>query len=113
MKANKEQPVQSVLLHFKTKGQRLFRLGHDYQQGVKKMRVSVVVIYHDIPPNETIRFYTSVGKYAYDTKAKIEITPSNTCVYQLYLTKKPDEILEEAIVGVTAPVVVLIMIQVM
>jgi len=113
MKANKEQPVQAVLMHFKAKGQKLFKLGQDYQQGVKKMRITVVVMYNDIPPKSTIRLYTSVEKYEWDTKAEILLTPSNTCVYQVYLNKKPDEILQEAIVGVTAPVAVLVMIQVM
>lgn len=111
MKASKKQPVQTIVTHFNTKGQRLFKLEPGYQQGIKKMLFTVMIMYKDLPPNETIRLNASAGKYEFDVKAEILQTPGNACVYHAELVKKPEEILNDILVGVSTGVYVFILVQ--
>lgn len=111
MKPLKNQPVQTIVTHFKKKGLRKFKLNQDCQQGVKKLVFTVVLMYQDMPEGETIRLNASAGEYEFDVKAGILPTPGNACVYHAELIKKPDEILQDLIVGVSTGVYVFILVQ--
>lgn len=111
MRTMKNQPLQRELLNFKTGSQRTIKLNHDYQQGAKKIRFVAVIMYGEIPAKSTFRLYASSGQYCWDSKEKVPQNKSQTIVFNYFIAKSPSVIIDEIIVGVSAPMVVLLMVH--
>jgi hypothetical protein len=111
MRTIKNQPAQRVLFPFKQGSQRTIKLNQDYQQGATKIRFVAVLMYGEIPAKSTFRLYASSGQYCWDSKEKIPLNKSQTIVFNYHIHKRPDATINEILVGVSVPMMVLIMIH--
>lgn len=111
MRTIKNQPNQRVMVPFKSGSQRTIKLNHTYQQGATNLVFTVILMYGEIPPKSTFRLYASSGEYSWDSKQKIPINEACTCVFNFFLKKGTKTIIDEMMMGVSEPMVVLLMVQ--
>lgn len=112
MKTITEQLVQRELIDLKKGAIHKINLLNDYQPGAKRLRLTAVMMYGEIADKGRIGLSALSKEREWGIEGEIQACKSCTSVYRLEIKKKPQEIVSELVVGVSATMLVLLMVEV-